>query len=225
MGKCKVSASEKLHAIHMFLNGIVSKAEIARSLGVSKSTVQQWICNYESIGEEAFIMTGYKKYDSELKESAINDYLSGRYSQSEICLKYGIRSRSKLQQWILKYNNHEELNSSKAGGTTIMIKGRKTTFNERINIIEYCIENDKNYIKTAEKYNVSYNQVYSWVKKYESKGLDGLLDKRGHAKPEGEMSEVEKLKAENRLLRAENRRKEIEVALLKKLEEIERRRY
>ena len=38
-----------------------------------------------------------------------------------------------------------------------------------------------------------------------------------------EMTEVEKLRAEVRLLRAEKRRAEIEISFLKKLEEIERR--
>ena len=37
------------------------------------------------------------------------------------------------------------------------------------------------------------------------------------------MTEVEKLKAENRLLEARNRRLETECAVLKKLEELERR--
>ncbi|MDT2238220.1 hypothetical protein P7H19_20895 [Paenibacillus larvae] len=36
------------------------------------------------------------------------------------------------------------------------------------------------------------------------------------------MSEVEKLRAQNKLLQAENRRKQMEIDLLKKLDEIER---
>jgi len=39
------------------------------------------------------------------------------------------------------------------------------------------------------------------------------------------MSELEKLKAENKLLQAENKRKQMEIDLLKKLEEVERGRY
>lgn len=37
------------------------------------------------------------------------------------------------------------------------------------------------------------------------------------------MTEMEKLEAENRLLRAENERKQMEIDFLKKLKEIERR--
>lgn len=61
--------------------------------------------------------------------------------------------------------------------------------------------------------------------KYEKSGVEALQDKRGKRKSIEEISEVEKLKAENKLLQAENRRKQMEIDFLKKLEAIERRRY
>ncbi len=71
---------------------------------------------------------------------------------------------------------------------------------------------------------MSYQQIYSWIRKYEEKGVNGLIDKRGKRKPLDEMNEVERLLAENRMLQAENKRKEMEIAVLKKVQEIERRR-
>ena len=59
------------------------------------------------------------------KETAIHDYLSGVDSQDAICRKYGLRSRRQLQDWIMKYNSHEELKPSGTGGSTIVTKGRK----------------------------------------------------------------------------------------------------
>lgn len=106
-----------------------------------------------------------------------------------------------------------------------MTKGRETTLNERIEIVSYCIEHGKDYQLTIQKYGVSYNQIYSWVRKYEEKGIDGLIDKRGRKKPESEMDENDRLRAENRLLKAENRRLEVELAVRKKLKELERRRH
>ena len=76
-----------------------------------------------------------------------------------------------------------------------------------------------------EKYQVSYQQIYQWTWKYQSNGAEGLIDKRGKRKPETEMSELEKLRAENKLLQAEKRRAQLEAAFLKKLDEIERRRF
>lgn len=106
-----------------------------------------------------------------------------------------------------------------------MTKGRKTTYDERIEIVQYCIEHENNYAETAEKYQVSYQQVYTWMKKYKDNGVEGLLDQRGRTKPQSEMTELEILRAENRLLKAQNKRQKMEVAFLKKLDEIERRRY
>lgn len=37
----------------------------------------------------------------------------------------------------MKYNGHEELKSSGTGGCTIMTKGRKTTFEKRVEIVQY----------------------------------------------------------------------------------------
>lgn len=106
-----------------------------------------------------------------------------------------------------------------------MTKGRKTTYDERVEIVKYCIEHQNNYAETAEKYQVSYQQVYAWTNKYKKSGVEALQDKRGKRKNASEMSELEKLKARNKLLEAEIRRKQMEIDFLKKLEEIERGRY
>ena len=105
-----------------------------------------------------------------------------------------------------------------------MTKGRKTTFDERVEIVQYCIAHDHNYAETAGKYDVSYQQARNYTIKYEAGGVEALQDRRGRAKPQDEMSELERLRAENRLLRAEKERAKMEVSFLKKLDEIERRR-
>ena len=106
-----------------------------------------------------------------------------------------------------------------------MIKGRATTYDERVEIVKYCVEHQNNYQETADKFQVSYQQVYAWVNKYLKNGLEPLQDRRGKRKSEDEMSEIEKLKAQNKLLEAEIRKKQIEIDLLKKLKEIERRGF
>lgn len=88
---------------------------IAHEFGIAQTSVQQWIVNYESMGEDAFLMSGNKSYSAQLKINAVQDYLSGEGSQTDICKKYGIRSKSKLQKWIQKYNGHEELKSFGTG--------------------------------------------------------------------------------------------------------------
>ena len=101
-----------------------------------------------------------------------------------------------------------------------MTKGRKTTQEERVQMVSFCIEHGKDYALTVETYQVSYQQIYSWVRKYEANGVEGLVDRRGKAKPEEALSEVERLRQENRILQAKLRDKEMEIALIKKLEEL-----
>ena len=151
-------------------------------------------------------------------------YLSGDGSQTDICKKYGIRSKSKLQKWIKKYNGHEELKASGTGGTSIMTKGKKTTFDERVEIAAYCISHEHNYAETAEKYQVSYQQARSYTVKYEAGGLDALKDNRGKKKANDSLTEVEQLRAELKLEKAKREKAEMEAAFLKKLGEVERRR-
>lgn len=105
-----------------------------------------------------------------------------------------------------------------------MTKGRTTTFEERIEIVQYCIAHNHNYAETAENYQVSYQQARSYTIKYEAGGIDALKDNRGRRKNPNELSELERLRAEVKLLKAQKKRAEMEVSFLKKLEEIERRR-
>jgi len=101
-----------------------------------------------------------------------------------------------------------------------MTKGRKTTQEERAQIVAFCIEHGKNHALTVETYQVSYQQIYSWVRKYESSGVDGLVDRRGKPKAEDELTEVERLQQENRMLQAKLKDKEMEISMLKKLREL-----
>ena len=224
MSKRKVSVEDKLYAVNLYLDGKASQRRIAAMFDVGLSSVQQWIRNYESMGADAFTLKGNKKYSKELKQQAVSDYLAGRGSLNDICKKYKIRAISKLESWIKKYNSHEEFKTSGTGGCSLMTKGRKTTFEERIEIVQYCIAHDHNYAETSEKYQVSYQQARNYTVKYEADGIDALVDNRGKRKNPDQLSELERLRAEVKMLKAQKERAEMEVSFLKKLEEIERRR-
>ncbi len=62
---------------------------------------------------------------------------------------------------------------------------KRTTFEERREIVSYCINHNRNYKDTAVKFDVSYSQVYSWVRKYRIAGEAGLIDNRGRHKMDG----------------------------------------
>ena len=162
-----------------------------------------------------------KKYSKELKLTAVQAYLNGEGSYETLRKKYGIVNVTQLKRWVKWYNGHKEFKErSAAKGEIYMTKGRKTTQEERAEIVAFCIEHNKDYGLTVETYNVSYQQIYAWVRKYEEGGVDKLKDNRGRTKPVEEMTEVEKLKAEMKILEAKNRQLEIENAFIKKLQEL-----
>jgi transposase-like protein len=142
---------------------------------------------------------------------------------SEIVRKYEMSGKSVLEKWIKNYNNHRELKATQRMNNS-MIKGRSTTLEERLEIVMYCLQNGKNYNQTSEHFNVSYQQVYQWVKKFGEEGEDGLGDKRGQRKAEPELTPEERIQREMQRLERENERLRAENAFLKKLEELERRR-
>lgn len=161
------------------------------------------------------------KYSKELKLQAVKDYLNGEGSYETLKEKYKLRSSTQLKNWVMWYNGHKEFKErSSAKGEIYMTKGRKTTQEERAEIVAFCIENGKDYGLTVETFKVSYQQIYTWVKKYEEKGVNGLIDRRGKAKPESELTEEERLRQENKILQAKIKDQEMEIALLKKLREL-----
>lgn len=223
--KSEKSYEEKKRAVLEYLSGRTSCTRLAREHNVDENTVRAWLRLYETFGEEGLINHSFNKvYLPELKREAVQAYLSGEGSLMDITKRFKLSSHSQLIRWIKLYNDHIEFRSPGGHGSEMnMTKGRATTREERIEIVGFCIENGKDYAQTIEKYGVNYPQIYSWVRKYEARGAAGLEDKRGKRKDISEMTETERLKAENRLLQAKLRHSEMENLLLKKLEELERR--
>jgi transposase len=222
--KGKISPEEKMEVVEAYLDGEIGSAEIIDKYGIVKATFQCWVRLYKTRGPEGLIpATTTRKYAPELKIKVVEEYLRGGVSLFSLCEKYNISNHSMVQQWIKKYNSHE-VSKPQYEGSDIMAKSRATSIEEREEIAQYCISQDKNYLEAAAKYHVSYAQVYNWVKKYEQQGLSGLEDRRGKRKPEEALTELELAKRkikelENQLLMAKIRND-----LLKQVRELEGRR-
>jgi transposase len=63
--------------------------------------------------------------------------------------------------------------------------------------------------------------VYSWVRKYDATGEEGLSDKRGRHKTDDEVDELERLRRENKRLKRQLEENDMLVQLLKKVKEFE----
>lgn len=223
--KSKFSELEKLKAIEDYLSGQITVSQIIREIKVDRRAFYTWLNKYKMHGPEGLNKVTQNKYYPEvLKLQAVRDYLDGNSSQDEVCRKYKITNHSILQKWIKRYNGYETFGTHNAQGGKYMTKGRKTTYEERAEIVAFCIANNYNYQLTSEQFQVSYQQVYSWVQKYKEQGYEALLDNRGKRKKTEELSESEKVVAQLKLLKAENEHLKMENDFLKKLDEVERRR-
>ncbi|TCL39100.1 transposase-like protein [Anaerospora hongkongensis] len=221
--KSRYSSAEKLAIIHEFEQGDASQRSVTDKYNVDITTIKRWIHRLKHHGLKGLEdRSQYQSYSAELKLSAVHDFLSGESSQKEIIERYKILSCRQLRDWIKKYNSHSSFKSTGTGGTSTMTRGRPTDWKERIDIVLYCLANNRDYQGTATKYQVSYQQVYQWVAKYESGGEEALTDGRGRKKALEELTDTERQKLAMKKLEYENERLRAENALLKKLQQFER---
>lgn len=147
------------------------------------SAVSAWVRKSKTFGKEGLLNKEYNtSYSAQVKTQAVIDYLDCRGSLNDICIKYKISAITIRQQWIKNYNGHKIFKSHSTKGDKLMTNGRKITYEERIEIISFSIYNAHNYNLAANKFNVSYQQVYTWVKKYNKNGHNTLVDRRGKKK-------------------------------------------
>lgn len=228
MSRSRYSANQRIMAVEDYLSGRKNMQQICSDLGIlSRETVRRWILLYQSQGSRAFDASKKNKsYSKEFKIKVVEEYIAGIGSLTDLATKYSIPGINTIQQWILKYNSDMELKDYDPKQEVYMAESRrKTTINERKNIVKYCIEHRRDYKGTAEKYYVSYSQVYNWVRKYDTVGEEGLTDKRGRHKSDEEVDELEKLRRENKHLKRQLEESDMTVELLKKVKEFERRRF
>ncbi|WP_077619692.1 helix-turn-helix domain-containing protein [Bacillus sinesaloumensis] len=206
MSRRAFTVEYKYEIIKAWEDGTYSLNELAKKYKVSISSILDWKYKYDIDGTEGLKKSStWKTYTNELKLNAVNDYLSGNYSLREVTRKYGLSDKSVLRKWINKYNSHRDLKDTSKGRTNSMTKGRKTTVDERIQIVLDCLGNGKDFRRTAETFKVSYQQVYQWVKKYEIIGDEALKDGRGRKKEAAELTPEDNFKLQLKKLESEIR--------------------
>ena len=112
----------------------------------------------------------------------------------------------------------------KPAGKQVRVMGRKVSFDEKKAIVQWTIDHDNNYQAAANNYDVSYQRVYSWVRKYRrTNDWKSLQDNRGRNKDKEPTTELERLRKRVRELEARDREREVQIAFAKKLVEIRNR--
>ena len=210
--KNKYSKETKIKVINEYITGIKSLSDISKNIECSEKSVRNWVMMYKEYGADIFDNKPHNKsYTKEFKEKVVKEYLAGEGSLRDIQLKY--------KDGIM-------LTDYKPMSEVYTMKSRKVSYEERIEVVNYCITNNYDYKDTADKYNVPYSQVYTWVKKVKENGYESLkLQKKG-PKPKylvEPQTNEELLQLEIERLRREKERLELEVEVLKKKHRLQKR--
>lgn len=219
--RTKVSDKVKKEAVQAYLDYKGSMYSIATQYGLSKSRFAYLVKYALAHGVDSIIKRGKTNYTPEFKRQVAEEYLRGDISLIRLAIKHNMTSSTPIQHWVRVYKEQRNDTPLQRGDVPKM-KSRKTTEEERLQIVQECLTNEKNYQETAIRNQVSYGQVYSWTKKFEAEGIEGLRDRRGRGKSVEEMSENERLAWENKMLKSQIQRLEIEIELKKKLEKYQK---
>ena len=223
MYKAKYRAEVKIKIVEDCLSGRDNPDHIEGIMGINHKTIREWIAKYKAEGPAAFLAAEKnRRYSAELKKKVVEEYLSGKSSVLRLTEKYAVRSGTQIRNWIKIYNNRGDFKEIVEGGSTT-VKTRATTQEERIRIVKDCIESGLSYSEAAVKYQVSYQQVRSWVLRFKEMGEPGLEDRRGQRKKDRvPRTREEELEQKIAQLEHEKYLLEMENWLLKKVKEFGR---
>ena len=220
--KSKLPKEIKIEICKKYLKGQGSYQSLGKEYGVADTTVKGWILEYQNLGEVIFDnKPRNSQHTLEYKIEIINKCKNN--SINDIALMNGL-SRSLVRNWISKYNKGE-LKEYNPSPEVYSMKSRKTTYEERLEIVKWVLNNDSDYKGAASQYTVSYSQVYQWVQKYLSGGKEALKDYRGRpsSKEVRELTELEKKDIEIEKLKLELEKHKRAEEILKKNLEIRQR--
>ena len=161
----KMSPQQKVALVEKIKAGEISRQAAAQSVGVSNTTVRQWLRIYESEGADGLAPREKSRHlTAEEKQAAVAEYLAGGVSLFDVCKKYGIRSPQNLQKLVEKAQAGGELRGYH--GASRHRGGAYTTAADREKIVRECLADGCDYGAAALKYNVDYKALVHWVGQY-----------------------------------------------------------
>lgn len=195
----------------------------SRRYSVDSTTIRTWQDKYKRGGISELSETKHNNHYSKVfKFEVVTAYLNGEGTLQELAIKFGLRNKAQIQNWLSLYNGNKTLTASPFRKKIPNMR-RKTTLEERINIVEYVTVGKHKYTEAAERFQVTYQQVRLWVLKAKENGYEALVDNRGHRKPERELSELDKANLKIKQLEAELEEKNAMEAFIKKFQELQRK--
>ena len=167
MSKKKHSPEWMLARIEEYLSGQASYESIARAYGIDERTLRRWVKKYRIHGTTAFVIRSeHAHYSKEFKLQCVEAVIRGEGNVEDIVARNNISSSSVLRSWIKLYNANVELKDYDPKREVYMAEAkRKTTPEERKEIVEYCISHGKDYKNTAALFDLQ-SGIYLGEKVY-----------------------------------------------------------
>ncbi len=221
--KRNVSTKKLLEAFELYDSGASFKSTIKKlQLNIDPRALTLYYQRYQQHGLTALLpKQSNRRYSESFKRQVVLEHQRDGYSHRALAAKYDIPSHETVRDWIIRYTSGKPLADYTPRPEVYTMKARKTTYEERVEIVKACLENGLNYKETAALYKVKYAQVYGWVQKYKKHGAPGLVDGRGKGKPVSTLSESDAQAARIEALEARNKWLEMENEVLKKQKQIE----
>lgn len=230
MGKIKFDLETKIKACKEYEKGKKSFEEIGKEINAGKTTVTEWYEKYREKGPYSLkAKTSKGSFSKEFKINIIEEYLTGNYTYQQLGHKYDI-SHSTVSKWVNMWYNGIELKDTKQKREDNSMKANQKTYQERIEIVKWVLNNNKNYKKAAEIYNLNYALIYKWTQTFLKEGEEGLKYKKRGPKfkteiDKSKLTDTEKLKYELEKEKELRKRLELELEILKKKEAVEKELY
>lgn len=219
--RIKFTKEQKIAIVKRYLEDGIGSTSLAREVGCNRRRILKWVYEYKEHGKDAFRDSlKHKAYTKEFQSNAVEYYFQ-HGSIDQTAAKYCISSHM-LSNWIKAYKNGT-LKDRIPMPEVYHMKGRRTTFEERKEIVHYCLSHDKNYKETAKIYSLPYSRVFNMVKKYEQEGEEGIMDAntKNALHP---LTEIEKLQRENERLKKELELEKLKRELVQKKISLEKER-
>lgn len=104
----------------------------------------KWIKQFLLAGLAGLIRPKHnQKYSLKTKIAAVKDYQLNGLASREVLIKYKIRYISQLKQWIIQYNS-DKLTVAYATRKRVKKMGRKVSFDEKKQIVQWTINHQNN---------------------------------------------------------------------------------
>ena len=90
-------------AVRLVESGL-SQREVIQRLGINHASLQAWLKQY---GTAVYSQMRRKLFTPTQKHQIVRELLDGRLSEDEALLKYGLRLKSTLREWVAAYRAAE----------------------------------------------------------------------------------------------------------------------